>query len=229
MSRYDGLIIPRSYSEYINKTDAATLSQALQLNNALDDTPTEDSRGGVRSGGVFDALAGKQPTLTFDDTPTDGSANPVKSDGIYDALATKQNTLTFDDTPTASSNNPVTSNGIYTEFGKLGKQTLLYNGNTYDGTTKQLNESIKNYRYLYIGLITNSDYDYILVPTANIQNGSSYSRTMMMASATGQITLPFSYQSSIKVTIETETSFNAVATYNNVNWILKVYAIWGVN
>ena len=31
MSRYDGLIIPRSYNEYINKTDAATLQQALQL------------------------------------------------------------------------------------------------------------------------------------------------------------------------------------------------------
>lgn len=100
MSRYDGLIIPRSYSEYINKTDAATLSQALQLNNALDDTPTEDSRGGVRSGGVFDALAGleneingKQDVLTFDDTPTDGSANPVKSDGVYDALGSGANLI----------------------------------------------------------------------------------------------------------------------------------------
>lgn len=30
MSRYDGLIIPRSYSEYLNKTDSATLSQMLQ-------------------------------------------------------------------------------------------------------------------------------------------------------------------------------------------------------
>ena len=30
MSRYDGLIIPRSYNEYINKTDPATLAQALR-------------------------------------------------------------------------------------------------------------------------------------------------------------------------------------------------------
>lgn len=30
MSKYDGLIIPRSYSEYLNKTDSATLSQMLQ-------------------------------------------------------------------------------------------------------------------------------------------------------------------------------------------------------
>ena len=35
MSRYDGLIIPRSYSEYINKTDAATLLQALQLSGEI--------------------------------------------------------------------------------------------------------------------------------------------------------------------------------------------------
>ena len=121
MSRYDGLIIPRSYSEYINKTDAATLSQALQLNNALDDTPTEDSRGGVRSGGVYTALAGKQPTLTFDNTPTDGSSNPVTSDGIYDALAGKQDTLTFDNTPTADSDNPVKSGGVYSALSNFIK------------------------------------------------------------------------------------------------------------
>jgi hypothetical protein len=153
MGRYDGLIIPRSYSEYINKTDAATLSQALQLNNALDDTPTEDSRGGVRSGGVFDALAGKQPTLTFDNVPTEDSDNPVTSDGIYDALGgrsgltwdsaptedsvnpvesggvfnaleTKQDTLIFDDTPTASSNNPVKSGGIFNAIATTDAKVL---------------------------------------------------------------------------------------------------------
>ena len=86
MAKYDGLIIPRSYSEYINKTDAATHQQAHQLSGVLDDAPTEDSVKAVKSGGVFDALAGKQPTLTFDDEPTDGSTNPVKSNGIYDAM-----------------------------------------------------------------------------------------------------------------------------------------------
>lgn len=70
MSRYDGLIIPRSYSEYINKTDAATLRQALQLPNVMDSTPTENSNRPVRSGGIYTALAGKQPTLTFDIIPT---------------------------------------------------------------------------------------------------------------------------------------------------------------
>ena len=56
MSRYDGLIIPRSYSDYINKTDAATLSQALQLPNVMDSTPTENSNRPVKSGGIYTAL-----------------------------------------------------------------------------------------------------------------------------------------------------------------------------
>ena len=96
MSRYDGLIIPRSYSEYINKTDAATLRQALQLPNVMDSTPTENSNGPVKSGGIYTALAGKQPTLTFDTIPTEGSNNPVESGGVFNALATKQDTLTLD-------------------------------------------------------------------------------------------------------------------------------------
>lgn len=56
MSRYDGLIIPRSYSEYINKTDAATLSQALQLPGVMDSAPTAGSSKAARSSGIKSAL-----------------------------------------------------------------------------------------------------------------------------------------------------------------------------
>jgi hypothetical protein len=56
MSRYDGLIIPRSYSEYINKTDAATLSQALQLSGVMDNAPTAGSSKAARSSGIKSAL-----------------------------------------------------------------------------------------------------------------------------------------------------------------------------
>ena len=119
MSRYDGLIIPRSYNEYINKTDAATLRQALQLPNVMDSTPTENSNGPVKSGGIYTALAGKQPTLTFDTIPTEGSENPVESGGVFNALATKQDTLTFDSNPTKGSNNPVSSDGLYTALGAM--------------------------------------------------------------------------------------------------------------
>lgn len=57
MSRYDGLIIPRSYSEYLNKTDSATLSQMLQLSGVMDNAPTAQSTSLAKSGGIFAANA----------------------------------------------------------------------------------------------------------------------------------------------------------------------------
>lgn len=56
MSRYDGLIIPRSYSEYINKTDAATLQQALQLSGVLSGAVASGDNKAVTSGAVNSAL-----------------------------------------------------------------------------------------------------------------------------------------------------------------------------
>ena len=56
MSRYDGLIIPRSYSEYINKTDAATLQQALQLSGVLSAIVAAGDNKAVKSSAVYEAL-----------------------------------------------------------------------------------------------------------------------------------------------------------------------------
>ena len=57
MSRYDGLIIPRSYSEYVNKTDAATLQQALQLSGVLSGAVAAGDNKAVKSSAVYEALA----------------------------------------------------------------------------------------------------------------------------------------------------------------------------
>ena len=59
MSRYDGLIIPRSYSEYINRTDAATLQQALQLSGVLSGTVAAGDNKAVKSDAVNNAILGK--------------------------------------------------------------------------------------------------------------------------------------------------------------------------
>ena len=56
MSRYDGLIIPRSYSEYINKTDAATLQQALQLPGVLSGAVAAGDNKAVTSNAVNGVL-----------------------------------------------------------------------------------------------------------------------------------------------------------------------------
>lgn len=99
------------------------LDAAIEFGMSPDSTPTQNSNKGVKSGGVYTALAEKQNTLTFDNTPTQNSNNPVKSGGIYTALAGKQNTLTFDNSPTSGSNNPVKSGGVYTAL--AGKQDTL--------------------------------------------------------------------------------------------------------
>ena len=68
MSRYDGLIIPRSYSEYINKTDAATLSQALQLSGVMDSAPTSGSNNPAKSGGIYNAIGNIENAANIDVT-----------------------------------------------------------------------------------------------------------------------------------------------------------------
>ena len=56
MSRYDGLIIPRSYNEYINKTDAATLSQALQLGGVLAQQVSAGNNAAITSDAVHKSI-----------------------------------------------------------------------------------------------------------------------------------------------------------------------------
>ena len=82
MSRYDGLIIPRSYSEYINKTDAATLQQALQLPGVLSGAVAAGDNKAVKSSAVNNTLAsyaqGKQILL-----PNGADLNNYKDRGEY--------------------------------------------------------------------------------------------------------------------------------------------------
>ena len=62
MSRYDGLIIPRSYSEYLNKTDSATLSQMLQhLTGLWSHAVSSGDNKPVISDAVYKALNKYQP------------------------------------------------------------------------------------------------------------------------------------------------------------------------
>lgn len=65
MSRYDGLIIPRSYSEYINKTDAATLQQALQLSGVLSNAVADGDNKAVKSGAVAVAITQAVKALRY--------------------------------------------------------------------------------------------------------------------------------------------------------------------
>lgn len=85
MSRYDGLIIPRSYNEYINKTDAATLQQALQLPGVLSGAVAAGDNKAVKSSAVNKTLEsyaqGKQIIL-----PMNANLNDYKDRGEYLAI-----------------------------------------------------------------------------------------------------------------------------------------------
>jgi len=81
-----------------NKADKSTTYTKTEVDTLLADKADSDD---------------VQTLLTFDDTPTANSNNPVKSGGIKNALDGKQNSLTFDSTPTENSTNPVTSGGVY--------------------------------------------------------------------------------------------------------------------
>lgn len=57
MTKYDGLIIPRSYNDYINKSNPIDVSQALQLSGVMDNAPAAQSTKPAKSGGIFAANA----------------------------------------------------------------------------------------------------------------------------------------------------------------------------
>ena len=65
MARYDGLIIPRSYSDYINKTDAATLQQALQLSGVLSGAVATGDNKAIKSNAVYNYLINKLNNFSF--------------------------------------------------------------------------------------------------------------------------------------------------------------------
>lgn len=82
MSKYDGLIIPRSYSEYINKTDAATLQQALQLNNVLAQNVAANDNRAVTSNAVNGAITDLVSFNLIGKESYSGDLNSIKA-GVY--------------------------------------------------------------------------------------------------------------------------------------------------
>ena len=104
MSRYDGLIIPRSYSEYLNKTDSATLSQMLQhLTGLWSHAVSAGDQKPVTSDAVNGALANfinKTDAATLQQAlqlpgvlsgaVAAGDNKAVKSSAVYDALKVYQ-------------------------------------------------------------------------------------------------------------------------------------------
>lgn len=91
MARYDGLIIPRSYSDYISKSDAATLSQALLLPGVLSQLVQSNDSKAISSKGVYLALQSYEKTFTTIEQL--GLVFPCTVNDIYNALPTYANVM----------------------------------------------------------------------------------------------------------------------------------------
>ena len=89
MSRYDGLIIPRSYSEYINKTDAATLQQALQLSGVLSGAVAAGDNKAVKSSAVATALASYVSYINYEGTTDSNGLLDLDTIGNYIPIIAK--------------------------------------------------------------------------------------------------------------------------------------------
>ena len=143
MSRYDGLIIPRSYSEYINKTDAATLQQALQLPGVLSEAVAAGDNKAVKSDAVNKALSdltfynylSKRSASKFDEIQANSKFYvqmvDVNSSGTFPQNANSGVILTFTwDSPYATQ--------IFIEIDTQRRIYIRYNDNGTPGAWKQL-------------------------------------------------------------------------------------------
>ena len=109
-----------------------------------------------------------------------------------------------------------------------GQVKKIFGGSTYDNTTKDLTESIRNFRYIVIVVNSNIEYDTIFLPTKDISNSVSYSRTLMETEGNNPVTVPYMYQSTANIRFPTDTTVRCNTLYNNINWILKLVAIYGI-
>ena len=127
MSRYDGLIIPRSYSEYINKTDSATLQQALQLSGVFSGVVAAGDNKAVKSSAVYEAL-----TNYINKTDADTLSQALALPGVMDAA------------PTESSNKAARSGGIYNAIDAVKPVDTVALNNMKAATSNAVYNAIKN-------------------------------------------------------------------------------------
>ena len=149
------LVVAAVTSDELGYLSGVTSNIQTQLNGkqatlSFDSAPTSGSSNPVTSGGVYTALAGKEPTISLttgraliSDSSGKLAVSAVTStelgylDGVTSNVQTqlngKQATLSFDTTPTSGSANPVTSGGVYTALN--GSTMVSVTGSTTLGAT----------------------------------------------------------------------------------------------
>lgn len=123
----------------------------------------------------------------------------------------------------------VSSNAVAQALGnKLNNTKTLLLNSRITGSTANLSDSIANYKYLLVRFQTNVENDFMLIPVSANYNGSWYAKTLMISEDEGQLT-DFTYKSTCTFSFSSNTQITQKVFYNNVNWQLRIQAIWGIN
>lgn len=176
MAKYDGLIIPRSYNDYINKSNPIDVSQALQLTGVMDNAPAAQSTKPAKSGGIFAANA----VIMADSATLSGVA--ISAGSVVRVLFTAD--LTGSDATTGLT---LTYNGTAYAV-KVGKNGALANFNAYEvesGVFKYLQAyttlelMFDGTQFIIIGNpVVLSNADYTIYPDGSIKYNNISTQTI---------------------------------------------------
>ena len=162
MSRYDGLIIPRSYSEYLNKTDSATLSQMLQHLTGL-----------------------------WSHAVSAGDQKPVTSDAVYEALtdaATIQQALqlsgVLSGAVAAGDNKAVTSNAVNNALANYNNDKYLKNIAPTNPFTREISFPLQSTNWFCGEVIGNLNNYGNICFYINVSSSSSITKTDIIGDST---------------------------------------------
>ena len=103
----------------------------------------------------------------------------------------------------------------------------MWAGAISDEDNHNLSDNIQNYTFLIVQMVTNQEYDYMILPVSSITLNQYFARTMM-ANSTTEVTLPFSYQSTCLFKFPSYTTIQNKSLYNNINYRLKICNVWGI-
>ena len=93
----------------LTKPAGDDLAQISVLNGNFDIIDGQMKQNADKAQQAYDKADGKQDPITVDDVPTSGSTNPVQSGGVYQALEGKQDELTAGTNITIDGNNEISS------------------------------------------------------------------------------------------------------------------------
>lgn len=145
---------------------------------------------------------------------------------VFDKVLTDQDVV---NNLTSTSTNPISSKGVYDAV--FGETVLFEGAASSSGTEYNLSESIQNFRQIRIECSTNSEWEYVTIPTSVIAVGSNertISFSFVNSSTSTNPVTSMNWSSVCSIRFITNTKFVPMIVYMNVNIYLKPRRIIGI-